>query len=196
MLTGRKVRCLHGVIGMRRDFILPALLLVALAAMGVYATTAEKQKATDDLLTNRASCDGGRLISRLALLPEASGLALSTQFPNLLWSHNDSSDATIFAIGTDGAIRGRVRLAGASVTDWEAITVSPCRGGACLYVGDIGDNNLRRHGITIYRTREPSPDDQITPSVERIEATYPEGPQDAEALFVANGSLFVVTKGE
>jgi hypothetical protein len=184
---------------MRRDFILPAVLLAALLWMGVYATTAESEKRTDDgvdLITTPVSCEGARLISRIALLPEASGLATSRQFRNLFWSHNDSNDAVIYALGADGSLLGHVQLAGASVVDWEAISVSPCGDGSCLYVGDIGDNDRQRRTVTVYRTREPSPRDHATQPAERIDASYPEGPQDAEALFTANGSLFLVTKGE
>ena len=184
---------------MRRDLILPALLFVALLALGVYATTAERAKgaAADPTATGSpANCESARLISRLSLLPEASGLAASRRFRDLFWSHNDSSDPVLYAIGGDGTIKGQVRLTGASVVDWEAITVSECNGEICVYVGDIGDNQVKRRTITIYRTREPAPTESATTPIERIDASYAEGPQDAEALFIAKGSLFVVTKGE
>jgi hypothetical protein len=183
---------------MRRDLILPALMVIALVVMGVYAMTAEKEKGTSgvDLPTTPVACENARLISRIGVLPEASGLAVSRQNRNVFWSHNDSDDAVLYAIVSDGSIGGRVQLAGASVVDWEAITTSPCDDGNCLYVADIGDNGMNRRSITIYRTREPSPTDRTTAPAARIEAVYPEGAQDAEALFVANRSLYVVTKGE
>jgi hypothetical protein len=55
---------------------------------------------------------------------------------------------------------------------------------------------MKRPTITIYRTREPAPNDRTTAPAVRIEAVYPEGAQDAEALFVANSALYIVTKGE
>jgi hypothetical protein len=183
---------------MRRDLILPALLVIALAVMGVYATTAGTEKGSSgaDLATTPIACENARLISRVAMLPEASGLATSRQFRDLFWSHNDSSDPVLYAIAADGSLKGQVTVAGAAVVDWEAVTTAPCDGGSCLYVADIGDNGANRRSITIYRTREPSPADRATAPAERIEAVYPEGAQDAEALFVAMGSLFIVTKGE
>jgi hypothetical protein len=64
-------------------------------------------------------------------------------------------------------------------------------------VGDIGDNEARRRNITVYRVPEPQAGATATPPAEAFSATYPEGPQDAEAMFVLpDGGLYVVTKGE
>jgi hypothetical protein len=129
-------------------------------------------------------------------LPEASGLAASQRTDQLFWSHNDSASPEIVAVGADGTSRGRVRLAGASIEDWEAVSTAPCESGSCLYVGDIGDNERARRRIVVYRTPEPAPGEATTADAQIIEGVYPEGPQDAEALFVLDGDLFVVTKGE
>jgi hypothetical protein len=179
----------------RPELILPSLLGLALAVMTVYANSGSDDRS--QLATAASiSCQDEPLVGQLGELPESSGLAASTRTPNLFWSHNDSGDALIYAIRADGTLAGRVRVAGASVIDWEAVTVGACGENQCLYVGDIGDNNLKRSQITIYRTREPLPVDGSTPPAEVIQARYPDGPQDAEALFVAEGSLFIVTKGE
>jgi hypothetical protein len=129
-------------------------------------------------------------------LPEASGLAASRVNPDIFWGHNDSAEPYVFAVDGSGQVRGRVRIAGASVADWEAITAAPCGNQSCLYIGDIGDNNRARPSITIYRTVEPAADASVSADAVAIEGAYPEGPQDAEAMFVVDGSLFVVTKGE
>jgi hypothetical protein len=102
----------------------------------------------------------------------------------------------LYALGVEGTPSGRVRVAGASVIDWEAVTVGACARGSCVYIGDIGDNGKQRHTITVYRTPEPSPSDRMTDPVEVLEATYPDGPQDAESLFVVPSGLYLVTKGE
>ena len=180
---------------MRRDLILPILLLTALMAMGVYATTGSRSGVAE-LAAVPAICDSSRSLDRVAQLPEASGLAASGRHRGILWSLNDSADASLFAIGPDASISGRVRVNGASVVDWEAVTVAPCGNAACVFVGDIGDNGRARRSITIYRTTEPSPSDAATAPVEALEGVYPEGPQDAEGLFVARDRVFVVTKGE
>jgi hypothetical protein len=179
----------------RRDLILPALLTISLAAMVVYARSGGSD-ASQLVPATTVACQDEPLVVQLARVPESSGLAASTRTRNLFWSHNDSGDPSIYGIRPDGSVIGQVRVAGASVVDWEAVTVAPCDGAQCLYIGDIGDNELKRREIVIYRTREPLPGDAATPEVGVIRAQYPEGPQDAEALFFADGTLFVVTKGE
>jgi hypothetical protein len=128
---------------------------------------------------------------------ESSGLALSGG-GDALWTHNDSGQPVLYLVGMDGRDRARVAVAGARVEDWEDVASGPCPGGGrCLYVGDIGDNQARRARITIYRVPEPAPGDAHTRPAEALTATYPEGAQDAEALFVLpDGAVFVVTKGE
>jgi hypothetical protein len=187
---------LHTTLHMRRDFVLPVLLLVALMAMALYATSGRRRSEPVGLAGTPAPCQVSGQVRHLAELGEASGLAASKRTRSVLWSHNDSADSTLYAIGTDGSVAGRVRVAGASVVDWEAVTVGNCSGGSCVFVGDIGDNDRKRRRITVYRTPEPLPSDRTTAAVEVVEASYPEGPQDAESLFVARGMLFVVTKGE
>src|SRR5262245_19388635 len=61
-------------------------------------------------------------------LREASGVAVGRRTSGVLWSHNDSGDPVLIALGADGATRGRVWVAGAAVEDWEDIEVAPCPG--------------------------------------------------------------------
>jgi hypothetical protein len=130
-------------------------------------------------------------------LAEASGVAASRRTPGVFWAHNDSDEPVIFALDEQGAVKGRIRVAGAEVDDWEDIAVGPCAEGSCVYIGDIGDNSGRRKRITLYRVREPAPDDPATAPVEAFHASYPDGPQDAEALFVAGEQdVFLITKGD
>lgn len=137
----------------------------------------------------------GELV-QLPDLPEASGIAASRQTPGTLWAHNDSGQPDIVALDEQGSVKGRVRVTGARVDDWEDIAVGPCPQGSCVYIADIGDNKVGRGHITIYRAAEPS-GAPATDRVEAFHATYPDGPHDAEALFVTpNGEAFIVTKGD
>ena len=179
---------------MRPDFILPAVLAVALIAMTIYARTGAQEEAP--LQTTPISCSADAVQASLRQLPEASGLARSGHDSQLMWAHNDSAEPYVFAVAADGAVRGRVRVAGASVMDWEAVATAPCGESSCLFVGDIGDNDRTRATITVYRTVEPRPEDDVTKDAAAIKGTYPEGPQDAEAIFVADQRLYVVTKGD
>lgn len=128
---------------------------------------------------------------------ESSGLALAGG-GDALWTHNDSGRPVLYLVGLDGRDRARVNVTGARVEDWEDMTPGPCPGGGrCLYVGDIGDNQASRARITIYRVPEPAPGDAQSRPAEALAAAYPDGAQDAEALFVLpDGGVFVVTKGE
>jgi hypothetical protein len=127
-------------------------------------------------------------------IPEASGLAVSRRDPALLWSHNDSGSATVlFALDTAGTVRGRVRLP-IRTRDWEDVSAARCASGDCLYIADIGDNRRARQRIQIYRVPEPRPEDEETAPPEVFDATYADGPHNAEAMFVVGGDLFIVTR--
>jgi hypothetical protein len=146
------------------------------------------------------SCDltkaGSGSLQLLGKLPEASGLTLSRRSPNLLWSMNDSDDPTVIALSTTGEVKGRVRVTGAAVRDWEALAVGPCPAGSCLYVGDIGDDGAKRMQVTVYRVPEPGADDAATAPAEAFVFAYPDKAHDAESLFVTGDqSLFIITKG-
>jgi hypothetical protein len=147
--------------------------------------------------SNASNCRAVGNIVRLRELPEASGVAASRRTPGLFWAHNDSGEPVIFALDLQGAIKGRVRVTGASVEDWEDIAVGPCPQGSCVYIADTGDNSGTRKHITLYRVPEPTPGDVATSPVEAFQAAYPDGPHDAEALFVAGESdVFLITKGD
>jgi hypothetical protein len=135
--------------------------------------------------------------ARLSALPEASSLAISQRNPNVLWSLNDSGAPVVLALGTDGRLLGRVRITGASVSNWEDLSVAPCETGSCLYVADSGNGGgTQRNDVVIYRVREPSPQDKETDPADVFDAAYPDGEDhEAEAVFLVDGRLFLVTKG-
>lgn len=128
---------------------------------------------------------------------ETSGLARSARDPALFWTHNDAgNEPELFGIGSTGELAQRVQVTGADLVDWEDIEMAPCGDRSCLYLGDIGDNDGQRDHITIYRVPEPRSTATDTEPAEALHARFPDGPRDAEALFIASaGDLFVVTKG-
>jgi hypothetical protein len=132
----------------------------------------------------------------LPRIKEASGLALSRRTSGVLWTHNDSGQPVLYAIDTSGTLRGRVGVPNATVVDWEDVTAAHCPSGDCLYIADIGDNDRSRSAITIYRVPEPQPADAHTAPPEVFTASYPDGAHDAEALFVVDDALFVITKDD
>jgi hypothetical protein len=180
-----------------------AALFVIFAIMTWDATVGARRPGTQTAPTtsgHELSCDltknGSRSLQMLGRLPEASGLAMSRRSPNLLWSINDSDDPTVVALSTTGELKGQVRLTGAAVRDWEAVSVGPCPGGSCLYVGDIGDDGAKRMQVTIYRVPEPKADDAATTQADTFVFAYPDSAHDAESLLVTSDqSLFIITKG-
>ena len=144
------------------------------------------------------SCDLKTHKQLLGALPAASGLALSRRTPDVLWSMDDSEDPVVVPLSTSGVPKGRVRVTGAAVSDWEDVSVGPCASGSCLYVADIGESNRekKRTSVTVYRVPEPKADDAATAKADALEFNYPKGHSDAEALFVApDATLFIITKG-
>lgn len=134
-------------------------------------------------------------------LGELSGLVASRAHPGVLYAHNDSGDlARFFALSTSGAALGRFLLPGAVARDWEDIALGPCDAGACLYLGDTGDNGRVRTDYAVFRVPEPElPADGGTASVpfERIAFEYPGGEKhNCESLFAhpVTGRLYLVTK--
>jgi hypothetical protein len=138
-----------------------------------------------------------------AELPETSGIATSSFDPQTWWLHNDSGgEAVVYGVREgDGRPFVTVSLQGAEAIDWEDITVGPCDNGterSCIYIADFGDNEARRDSVSFYRVPEPTEirGERQATNWERMEATYPEGPTNAEALFYAEGRLWILSKRE
>jgi hypothetical protein len=175
----------------------PAVRTVTLAALTLLLALAGEWYTARLRGRDEVACTvPDRAPAVLTTLPEASGVALSRRTPGVLWVVNDSGDPVVTAVGPDGAVKGRVHIAGALVRDWEAIAVAACgRGGSCLYIGDIGDNRAQRAAITVYRTPEPLPADKVTAAVQSLSARFPDEPHDTEAMFITpDGGIFVITK--
>jgi hypothetical protein len=138
---------------------------------------------------------GGRL-TNLPEIWEASGAALASGSPPRLWVINDSEEPIVYGVEIDGRIVDRVRVPGVTVQDWEDLAIGPCPAGRCVFIADIGDNTMQRQRITIYRIPEPSRGSSMSAAAEAFHATYPDGPHNAESLFVdADQRMYVITKG-
>jgi len=157
-------------------------------------------------------CEPAEMVGELpAKLLEASGVTRDPRDPDLFWAHNDSGNpAELIAIDGTGRLLAIVPLEEAPNRDFEDIAVGPCPSGACLYMGDIGDNLALHSSVRVHRL--PLPDlpgqAETPPAVEApmIPAlrpdtswhlVYPAGPRDAESLAIdaVRGELIVVTKG-
>jgi hypothetical protein len=173
----------------------PSLMAVCAVFIGVGVFLQERITPGSTPGTTPCLIDGQ--LTPMPDLPEASGIAVSRQVPGRLWTHNDSGQATLFALDGQGTVTARVGVTGAAVDDWEAIAAGPCPDGSCLFVADIGDNGAKRQSVTLYRIAEPAANEASVAVADVIEMTYPDGAHDAEALFVTqDGTVVIVTKGE
>ena len=66
-------------------------------------------------------------------LMETSGLM---PFDNLLWTHNDDHDNTIYGLDSNGKIQKKVKLEKIKNNDWEEIS----QDSSYIYIGDFGNN--------------------------------------------------------
>lgn len=178
----------------------PWLLATTLISF-VWVTVAARRSAapppTSSDGKNELMCDTVVHGVTMGSLPEASGLALSARAPGTVWSMNDSGLPFVFALDQMGRVIGRVRITGADINNWEDVTVAPCGNGSCLYVADTGNGGgTQRNDVVIYRALEPAATDSHSAPAESFNAAYPaDEDHEAEAMFVANGQLYLVTKG-
>ena len=170
-----------------RTTLLLALAVIVLAVGGEWLLAAVYGE-------NEVACRPASLPASLVDVPEASGVAASHLTANLLWTINDSGAPRLFALDENGDRKGAVTVAQARITDWEDVSISRCATGSCVYIGDIGDNDSHRSTVVLYRLPEPSPHEK-TRQADRMEVRYPDGPRDAEAMFVLpGGQIYVISK--
>lgn len=149
-------------------------------------------------------------------------MAKSRSYPDTFWVVNDSGDsARIFAINHEGKMilptysrfsyygeekeKGKKQWEGFRVlygknVDWEAMTIDD----KYLYVADTGNNFNNRRDLGIYLLSEIDPTASTQSAVIRfLPVAYPEQEAfpgrgerhyDSEALFSADGKLYLITK--
>lgn len=141
-----------------------------------------------------------------AQLSEVSGIAASHRLSGVLWLHNDSGHkASLWAVDAGGTLLASFRLKHQPHHDWEDLALGRCSAQslpdarACLYLADTGDNARARSFVHVLRWPEPDrlPDAAAGPTPSRPPRTkiaedhvdtftfsYPDGPEDVEALAV------------
>ena len=180
----------------------PTIARTSLIVLAVLACQREGAPATAATDLALAASIRAVPLALASVLAENSAAAASVAEPGLLFGVNDSGhDAVLFAFDTTGADRGRWRLQGATNRDWEAVAVARCEPGGeawCVFVGDVGDNDLDREHVTIYRVPEPTPigaseEGTLVPDV--LALRFDDRPHNIEAMVVApDGSLLLLTK--
>jgi hypothetical protein len=145
------------------------------------------------------SFEPGVVVGALAPgLDEVSGLAASRRQPGVLWAIEDSGNAPVlYALDIDGSVLAEVPVAAPNV-DWEDLAIAPCGDTDCLWIADVGDNDLVRSDARLLIIAEPDVSrggrlPQVTP--ETMAVRYADGPHNVEALVVsAEGEPLLFSK--
>lgn len=141
---------------------------------------------------------------------ECSGFVKSRNFSDVFWMHNDSGDKSrVFAVHKNGSLIKSQKAGGAydgvTITlaknqDWEDIAVDDQRN---LIIADSGNNRNLRKNLAIYFVKEPNPEEKsMAKAYKKIlfhytdQDSFPPAKMnfDAEAIFWANGKLYLLTK--
>jgi len=157
-----------------------------------------------------------------APISEVSGMVKSRSYPDTFWVINDSGDeARIFAINRQGENiiptfsrfsfygeneeEGKKQWQGFRVLyaeniDWESMTSDE----NFIYVADTGNNFNNRRDLGIYALSEIDPTASTqSAAIKHMPVAYPEQTEypgdserhyDSEALFYADGKLYLITK--
>lgn len=131
-------------------------------------------------------------------LIETSGLIA---FDNLLWTHNDDHDTTIYGMDSIGKIKTKIKLEKVKNTDWEEIS----QDSAFIYIGDFGNNYQgNRRDLHILRIEKKSFLSN-SPIIDTISFSYSNQMDysvqkenttnfDCEAFIVSQDSIYLFSK--
>jgi hypothetical protein len=136
---------------------------------------------------------------------EISGIGISRSCDNRLWGINDSGNGPyLYQFDRETAeTRCIFFLENMENIDWEDLSTPLLSNGKPgLLIADIGNNLQNRKILTLYRFSEPACDCEqggeisISPEYEQIDFIYPEGTNDAEALFTdeKTGDIYILSK--
>jgi hypothetical protein len=134
------------------------------------------------------------------IFDEVSGIADSKTVPGNIWMQQDGGNpAELFLLSYNGTVQKRIPFKSVVNRDWEdmASGKGPIPGINYLYIAETGDNNLTSLNYSIYRFEEPSAITDTIKSVDKINFQYPDGPHNAEALFISNAKdIYIITKND
>lgn len=179
----------------------------------VSSTYAQIQGCTDPLSKNynrnATINDGSCIYETFKIKPEYS-IKLSDSiketsgliaFDNLLWTHNDDHDKTIYGLDSLGKIRKKIVLDKVINYDWEEISQDSTH----LYIGDFGNNSYgNRTDLQILKIEKKS-FLEGNPIIENITFHYSDQNDlsakkantanfDCEAFIVSKDSIYLFTK--
>ena len=181
--------------------------------LSVFSIHAQISGCTDPVSKNYNSIatenDGSCVYKNLKLKPEysvklsdsineTSGLIV---FDNLLWTHNDDHDKTIYGLDSLGKIKKKITLENVTNHDWEEISQDSTH----IYIGDFGNNySGNRTDLNILKIEKKSFLAQ-NPIIEKISFNYSDQTDllaqkpnttdfDCEAFIVSKDSIYLFSK--
>lgn len=158
---------------------------------------------------NAATNDGSCLYANTKIKPQSTQKLSDTlietsgliAFDNLLWTHNDDTDTSIYGMDSNGKIQKKIKLEKVINTDWEEIS----QDSNYIYVGDFGNNSLgNRTDLHILRIQKNS-FLLHQPVIDTISFSYSNQTDfavqkpnstdfDCEAFVVSKDSIYLFTK--
>lgn len=155
------------------------------------------------LSTNAHPCGRWGNPQKIAVLdskifPEASGIEVSDKFRDRIYHVNDSGKQ-LELITTDlkGKNPRKILIKGYNnrKSDNEDLSTGPCFWKSCIFIGDIGDNLVKRSEIRIVVITERKNFPSAVSPLKVLRLRYPDGPHNAESLAVhPNGDIYIISK--
>jgi hypothetical protein len=131
-----------------------------------------------------------------SLISEASGIAVSRNFPGRLYHHNDSGSGSFFYLtDASGGQTQKVEFSAKAPFDLEDMSIGPCAEGSCLYLADMGDNFRIRKSLSLWIVPEAAAFAEKADG-RLVLFRYPDKAHDAEAMAIhpESGDLYILTK--
>jgi hypothetical protein len=173
--------------------------VLAVVCLGEPFASGQTAKAADPAdAPGTLVAPGVRLLGRIEnrRITESSGVVASRKHPGVFWTHNDGGGArrqVLYAMTREGRSLAAFPVTEVALHDWEDIAIDD-RGH--LFIGDIGDNDLRRRDVAVYEIDEPDPGNAAGAVQPRRawRLTFPGRPLDCESLFVWKDLGYLVSK--
>jgi hypothetical protein len=130
---------------------------------------------------------------RDSTIRESSGVAVSRQFADVLWTHNDAHNLPeLFGVTRAGRLIRSYQLEKAQNNDWEDIAIDS-RNHIWILDNTSQVDSSRRS--VIYRFQEPDPrTDSKIQALQRFYVEFPDSGHDCETMFVWKDVAYFVTK--
>ncbi len=129
-------------------------------------------------------------------IKECSGVVASRKHPGVFWTHNDGGGRRrqiLYAMTRQGKSLAEFPVVGVTISDWEDLALDEA---GCLYLADVGNNQLNREPIFVHQVEEPDPKETGRTLRPRRTWTlrFPGRPFNCESLFVRRDWGYLISK--